>query len=236
MKLIIKRKKLIYLLIILIFIIFILSMKILSEKNFQLNNTGNTYEEQLDNINKTYPPKFYEYVNNKNIFKQEIYNYGEIPNGKKNYYQFDLEICKTKNFNDNLICYRDIIFKDNSIGFGMSHYPEKDALQEESYSIEFELNGNEFTNFEVYSEDRSDRGICTFKDVTLQKPINEEEYKVDPNFGDPFEYGRVNCYDEGKRYQKIVPELEKLVDKTEENTKEFIKLSNEFKAEYTKIK
>ncbi len=211
----------------------ILFQSLSKNKNNQLINSGNTYEEKLRNIHNTYSTEFYKYINDKNIFEQKFIGYDKSPSNQP--WKFSLT-CKEKKKDENLMCYSSIIFKENTIKFNMSHFPKEGTSSSETYNVSFELYENEFTNFEVESNDRwGEYALCTFKDIKLEKPIKEEEYKTDPNFGDPFEYGRVNCYEEGKRYQKIVPELKSIVEKTEENIKELIKLSEEFKLEYKEI-
>lgn len=101
----------------------------------------------------------------------------------------------------------------------MAYYP---VHENEDYSIDFKLSGNELTSFEVQSSDRmGEYAICTFKDTELTEPVNKIEKYDEPNYDEyPMSpYGEVNCYEEGKLYQDIVPLLEELEEKTMEKMK-----------------
>lgn len=196
------------------------------EKTYVLNNTGNNYEEQLRNIHDTYPPEFYEYVNESDVFQQEFVYYEDEPENKS--WTPSLLPCKGNNSKSNILCYSHIAFGE-AINFNMAYYP---ARGNEDYSINFKLIGNEFTSFEVQSSDRMGAyAICTFNDAELTEPVNKIEKYDEPDYDEyPMSpYGEVNCYEEGKLYQDIVPLLEELEKKTMEKMKKLIELSEKYK-------
>lgn len=197
------------------------------ESTYTLNNTGNTYEEQLRNIHDTYPPEFYEYINETNIFEQKFIGFEKQPENLP--WKFSLT-CKDKEDEENLLCYSAIGFKEKGLWFNISHFPPKD--DEIYYDIKFEFLEGEFTNYKVQSSNRLGAyAICTFKDAELTEPVNKIEKYDEPNYDEyPMSpYGEVNCYEEGKLYQDIVPLLEELEEKTVEKMKQLIGLSEKYK-------
>lgn len=222
------------LLLIVLLIMYVLAMKVKEYKDikyyedtYTLDNSGDSYEQKLRNIHDTYPPEFYEYVNKTNTFSNYFYSYEQKPNQIS--WNVAAETCKEKMDSKNLICIYSIGFGGNNLYFDLGHYPSKGS---ERYQIYTEFSDNNFINFNIQRNDRMGAyAICTFKDASLTEPVNKIEKFEKPDYMEYPEnpYGEVNCYDEGKLYQDIVPLLEKFEKDTIDNIDKLIKLSEDYK-------